>query len=96
MKRLTLTIWVTILLSLNGCGGIKGLMTYGLDPSLKNIKEVTNNNKAVAHDFRYTFAKQKYKELKRQGKTEKQALREVSRELNHHRESITKYYLKGA
>jgi fibronectin type 3 domain-containing protein len=40
MKRLTLTIWVTILLSLNGCGGIKGLMTYGLDPSLKNIKEV--------------------------------------------------------
>jgi cell fate (sporulation/competence/biofilm development) regulator YlbF (YheA/YmcA/DUF963 family) len=66
------------------------------DQYLKNIKEVTNNNKAVAHDFRYTFAKQKYKELKRQGKTEKQALREVSRELNHHRESITKYYLKGA
>ena len=66
------------------------------DKYLKEIKEVTGNREAVAHDFRYTFAKQKYNELKQQGKTEKQALREVSRELNHHRENITKYYLKGA
>ena len=65
------------------------------DKYLKEIKEVVGS-KAVAHDFRYTFAKQKYNELKQQGKTEKQALREVSRELNHHRENITKYYLKGA
>lgn len=66
------------------------------DQYLKNIKESTGNTEAVAHDFRYTFAKQKYQELRRQGKTEKQALRGVSKELNHHRESITKYYLKGA
>jgi len=66
------------------------------DQYLKNIKEATGNTEAVAHDFRYTFAKTKYEELKQQGIPEKQALREVSRELNHHRESITKYYLKGA
>ena len=68
----------------------------GNDRYLKEIKEVTGNKEAVAHDFRYTFAKQKYNELKQQGKSEKQALREVSRELNHYRENITKYYLKGA
>jgi len=66
------------------------------DQYLKNIKEATGNDKTVAHDFRYTYAKEKYQELRRQGKTEKQALMEVSKELNHHRESITKYYLKGA
>lgn len=66
------------------------------DKYLKEIKEVAGNKEAVAHDFRYTFAKQKYLELKQQGKSEKQALRDVSRELNHYRESITKYYLKGA
>jgi len=65
------------------------------DKYLQDIKAVAGKE-AVAHDFRYTFAKQKYEELKSQGIPEKQALREVSRELNHHRESITKYYLKGA
>ena len=66
------------------------------DKYLKEIKEVVGSKEATAHDFRYTFAKQKYDELRQQGKSEKQALREVSRELNHYRENITKYYLKGA
>ena len=66
------------------------------DKYLHDIKAATGTTEAVAHDFRYTFAKQKYEELRSKGIPEKQALLEVSRELNHHRESITKYYLKGA
>ena len=40
MKKSILALWVITLPFLNGCGGIKGLMTYGVDPSLKTIAEV--------------------------------------------------------
>ena len=48
------------------------------------------------HDLRVTFAKSYYEELKQNGYSHKEALKEVSRELNHHRESITLYYLARA
>lgn len=40
MKKSILILWVLSLLTFNGCGGIKGLMTYGTDPSLKTITQV--------------------------------------------------------
>jgi len=49
-----------------------------------------------SHDLRITYAKNLYNTLKGQGYTEKEALKEVSRELNHTREQITKYYLARA
>jgi len=48
------------------------------------------------HDLRVTFAKNYYEELKEKGYSHKEALKEVSKELNHHRESITIYYLARA
>jgi len=40
MKKSTLLLWTLSLLILNSCGGIKGLMVYKIDPSLKSINEV--------------------------------------------------------
>lgn len=40
MKKSTLLLWTLSLLILNSCGGIKGLMIYDTDPTLKTIKEV--------------------------------------------------------
>ncbi len=48
------------------------------------------------HDLRVTFAKSYYEELKQNGYSHKEALKEVSKELNHHREAITLYYLERA
>ena len=48
------------------------------------------------HNLRVTFAKNYYEELKKESYSNKEALKEVSRELNHHRESITLYYLARA
>lgn len=49
-----------------------------------------------SHDFRYTFALDLYNQLTRNGESENEALKIVSKELNHHRSEITKYYLKRA
>lgn len=41
MKKSTLLLWTLSLLAFNGCGsGIKGLMIYDTDPTLKTIKQV--------------------------------------------------------
>ncbi len=48
------------------------------------------------HDLRVTFAKNYYEELKEKGYSHKEALQITSKELNHHRESITLYYLARA
>ncbi len=40
MKKSILVLWVTSLITFNGCGAVKGLMTYGTDPSLETIKQV--------------------------------------------------------
>ena len=49
-----------------------------------------------SHDLRITYAKDLYESLKDRGYSEREALREVSRELNHNRLEITKYYLARA
>ena len=48
------------------------------------------------HDLRVTFAKSYYEELKQNGYSHKEALQITSKELNHHREAITFYYLSRA
>ena len=40
MKKSILVLWVTSLITFNGCGAVKGLMTYGTDPSLETIEQV--------------------------------------------------------
>ncbi len=40
MKKSILILWVLSLIIFNGCGAIKGLMTYGTDPSLDTIDQV--------------------------------------------------------
>lgn len=40
MKKSILLFWVLVLVTFNGCGGIKGLMIYDTDPTLKNITQV--------------------------------------------------------
>ncbi|WP_373032298.1 hypothetical protein, partial [Sulfurovum sp.] len=40
MKRSILILWVLSLITFNGCGVVKGLMTYGTDPSLDTITQV--------------------------------------------------------
>ena len=40
MKKLILILWVLSLITFNGCGAVKGLMTYGIDPSLDTITQV--------------------------------------------------------
>ena len=49
-----------------------------------------------SHDLRITYAKDLYESLKDRGYSEREALREVSRELNHNRLEITQYYLARA
>jgi len=48
---------------------------------------------AKSHDFRVTYAKDKVIQKLEQGKEYKQALKEVSQEINHHRPDMTQYYL---
>ena len=72
---------------------------------LNNLQEIPSYNSYYSdlklletkpHDLRVTFAKNYYEELKKEGYSNKEALKEVSRELNHHREAITLYYLARA
>ena len=62
----------------------------------QHIREVTGKAEARPHDFRVTYAKEQMQERIENGTPYKEALREVSQELNHHRESMTKYYLSRA
>jgi len=48
------------------------------------------------HDLRISYAVNHYNELKEQGYSHKEALKLTSKELNHHREAITLYYLSRA
>ena len=48
------------------------------------------------HNLRITYAQETYNQLKEQGYSHKEALKLTSKELNHHREAITLYYLERA
>lgn len=64
---------------------IPSLSTYHRD--LETVGEISS------HDFRYDYAKNLYEKLLNDGIGHHQALKEVSEEMNHHRESITELYL---
>jgi len=59
----------------------------------KDLKEVGINR---SHDFRVTYAKNLLEHKLEQGKEYKEALKEVSQEINHHRPEMTEYYLARA
>jgi len=59
----------------------------------RDLKEVGINR---SHDFRVTYAKNLLQHKLEQGTPYKQALREVSQEINHHRPEMTEYYLDRA
>jgi fibronectin type 3 domain-containing protein len=40
MRKSILILWALSLITFNGCGAVKGLMTYGTDPSLNTIEQV--------------------------------------------------------
>ena len=61
-----------------------------------HIRQASGREDAVPHDWRYTYAREKMEEKIAQGKDYKEAAREVSREMNHHREEMTEYYLAKA
>ena len=56
----------------------------------KDLKEVGVNR---SHDFRVTYAKDLLQQKLEEGKEYKEALKEVSEEINHHRPEMTEYYL---
>ena len=51
---------------------------------------------ANSHDLRITYAEETYNDRIENGYSHEEALKETSEELNHHRESITEYYLNRA
>jgi integrase len=59
----------------------------------QDLKEVEINR---SHDFRVTYAKDLLENKLEQGVEYKEALKEVSEELNHHRPEMTEYYLNRA
>jgi len=59
----------------------------------QDLKEVGINR---SHDFRVTYAKDLLQQKLEEGKEYKEALREVSKEINHHRPEMTEYYLNRA
>ena len=58
----------------------------------QDIKELEHKT----HDLRITYSQETYNKLKEQGFSHKEALKLTSKELNHHREAITLYYLARA
>ena len=59
----------------------------------KDLKEVGIDR---SHDFRVTYAKDLLEHKLEQGISYKDALKEVSEEINHHRPEMTEYYLARA
>ena len=73
-------------LEIQKMGHIPNYNTYRQD-----LKEV---GIPKSHDFRVTYSKNLLQDKLEQGVSYKQALRKVSREINHHRPEMTEYYLK--
>lgn len=60
------------------------------DQYYRDIGKVIGENRA--HDLRLSYAIDRYAELRHEGKSHSEAMRETSEEINHHRESMTEYY----
>jgi integrase len=70
---------------------------------MENIQHYNTYNKDLkavgikkSHDFRVTYAKNLFENKLEQGISYKEALKEVSEEINHHRPEMTEYYLNRA
>ena len=59
-------------------------------------KDLKDNGINKSHNFRVTYAKNLFETKLSQGIEYKQALKEVSQEINHHRPQMTEYYLARA
>jgi hypothetical protein len=70
---------------IKACDSIPSQNSYRND-----LKEVGVDN---SHDWRYTYAKREFEAKIENGVEYNQALREVSKELNHSRKSMTLFYL---
>lgn len=62
-------------------------------PTLRTYSNVLEKHEISSHDFRYTFAKNKYEEKIANGENYRQVLKDISKELNHSREQMTRFYL---
>ena len=69
---------------------LKQIPSYGT--YYKDLKELGEK----PHNLRITFAKNYYQELREKGYSHSESLKKTSEELNHHRTSITNYYLNRA
>ena len=70
-----------------------------LADNLQTQRTYSNHLKAYnlkTHDFRYTFVKDEVEKRLELGQEYRQILSDVSKEINHSREEMTKYYLKRA
>lgn len=63
---------------------------------LNHIRIAAEDPNAIAHDWRITYVREHYNRDMADGMTHKEALLQVSREVNHHRPEITQYYLARA
>jgi integrase len=62
-------------------------------PTLRTYANILDKYEISSHDFRYTFAKNFYEEKTSNSENHKDILKELSRQLNHSRESMSKFYL---
>ena len=65
-------------------------------PSYSTYWRDINALEHKTHDLRITYTQETYNRLKEEGYSHREALKLTSQELNHHRESITLYYLSRA
>ena len=72
---------------IEACENIPSVRTYQDDIAKEGIS---------SHDFRFTYAEREFNEKIENGMDYNQALKEISEELNHSREEMTRYYLARA
>lgn len=74
---------------------VQKIEQLGTIPSYSTFYRDLKNEGINAHRFRFTYAKEELADkLSDGGKSYQDSLREVSKELNHHRGEMTEYYIK--
>ena len=61
-----------------------------------HLKLVRFDNEAIPHDWRVTYVKEQFDKRIRQGMCREEALKEVSKLINHYRTTMTEFYLLRA
>ena len=65
-------------------------------PTMRTYQNDLEKHDISSHDFRYTYAEREFEQKIADGVEYRQALKEISEELNHSREEMTNYYLAKA